>query len=179
MVTADHRCLPERVDRELDLVAETAGADLDAAGIAVEDKRHRQDRLERITLGTAVRCHVGLSARDSVRKVQDVGDRVRRHAGTIVDHRNRARLDLHHDLGRDARLFTGVKRVVEQLLENHQRPRVRLMPGLRHQLLATAELEQPAGAERRALQSLESPHHESCQIGEPSAGPSGSTGLRR
>ena len=33
----DHRRLPERIDRELDLVAEAVGADLDVAGRAIEN----------------------------------------------------------------------------------------------------------------------------------------------
>ena len=68
---ADHRRLPERVDRELDLVAETVGADLDVAGRAIEHERHRQDGLERIALGAAVWRHIRLAARDAVREVQD------------------------------------------------------------------------------------------------------------
>ena len=175
----DHRLLPERVDRELDLVAETAGADLDPAGRAIEDERHRQDGLERIALGAAVRRHVRLAAGDAAREVEDVRDRLRRHAGAVVDHRDRARLDLDHDLRGDARLLTGVERIVDQLLEHDQRPRVRLMPGLCHQLLATAELEQPARAERRALQGRDGRHHESSHTRQRSAGCSGSAGLRR
>jgi hypothetical protein len=67
MVMPDHRRLPERVDRELDLVAETAGADLDAAGLAIEDEWHCQNGFERVALGAAVRCHVRLAAGNAAR----------------------------------------------------------------------------------------------------------------
>ena len=112
-------------------------------------------------------------------KSRMVCDRLRRYAGAVVDDRDRAGLDLHQDLRSDARLFTGVERIVDQLLEHDQRPRVRLMPGLRDQLLATAELEEPARAERRALQGRDGRHHESSQTRQRSAGWSGSAGLRR
>jgi hypothetical protein len=179
MAMSDNRRLPERVDRELDLVAKTAGADLDAPGLAIEDERHRQDGFERIALRAAVRCHVRLATGDAAREVEDVRDRLRRYARAIVDHRDRARLDLRQDFRGDARLFTGVERIVEQLLEHDQRPRVRLMPGLCHQLLATAELEEPARAERRTLQDRDGRHHESSHTRHRSAGCSGSDGLRR
>jgi hypothetical protein len=118
MAMADHRLLPERVDRELDPVAETVSTDLDPPGLAVEDERHRQDRLECIALGAAVRCHVRLAAGDAAREVEDVGDGVQRHAGAVVDHRDRAGLDLHVDLRGDACLLTGIERVVDQLLDH-------------------------------------------------------------
>jgi hypothetical protein len=176
---ADHGLLPERVDRKLDLVAETAGADLDPAGLAIKDERHRQDGLERVALGAAVRRHIRFPAGDATREVEDVRDRVRWHAGAVVDHRDRARLDLDRDLRGGACLFTGVERIVDQLLEHDQRPRVRLMPGLCHQLLATAELEEPTGTEGRALQHLDRSHHDSSHTRQRSAGRSGSESLRR
>jgi hypothetical protein len=175
---ADHRRLPERVDRELDLVAETAGADLDAAGHAIEGEWHRQDGFERIALGAAVRRHVRLAAGDAAGEVEDVRDRRRWHAGAVVNYRDCARLDPHHDLRGDARLFTAVERVIEQLLEHDQRPSFRLMPGLCHQLLAAAELDQAARAERRALQGRHGRRHESSHTRHRSARWSGSNGLR-
>jgi hypothetical protein len=179
MTMADHRLLPERVDRELDLVVETASTDLDPAGLAIEDERHRQDRLERVALGAAVRCHIRFPAGDATREVEDPRHRLRRYAGAVVDHSDRARLDLDRDLRRDACLLAGVERIVDQLLEDHQRPRIQLMPGLGHQLLATAELEQAAGAECGALQGGDGRHHDSSHTRQRSAGCSGSEGLRR
>jgi Protein of unknown function (DUF763) len=48
--------------------------------------------------------------------------------------------------------LASVECVVDELLEDDQRPVLGLVPGLRDQLLAAAEIEQPAGAERGSLQ---------------------------
>ena len=175
----DHRLLSDLVDLEGDLVPDAAADDPDAARRAVQNEGHGEDGLEGVALRAAGRADVGLAARGAGREVQDARDRLRRDAGAVVGDCNAGVGELDPNLGRGARLLAGVERVVDQLLEHDQGPGVRLMPGLCHQLLATAELEEPAGAERRALQGRDGRHHASSQTRQRSAGWSGSCGLRR
>ena len=49
------------------------------------------------------------------------------------------RVDLNRDLRRDAGLLAGVERVVDELLEDDQRPLVDVVSGLRGQLLLRAK----------------------------------------
>jgi hypothetical protein len=55
------------------------------------------------------------------------------------------------DLRRDLGFLAGVERVVHQLLAHDQGPLSGLMPGLRDQLLAAAEIEEPAGLKGGAV----------------------------
>src|SRR5450759_3687585 len=48
---------------------------------------------------------------------------------------------------RDARVLASVEGVLDELLQRDQRPLILAVAGLRDQLLARAEVEQPAGAE--------------------------------
>jgi hypothetical protein len=175
----DHRLLSDLVDLEGDLVPNAAADDPDAARLAVQNERHGEDGLEGIALRAAGRADVGLAARRAGREVQDARDRLPRDAGAVVGHCNAGAGELDPNLGRGARLLGGVDRVVDQLFDDHQGPGVRLMPGLCHQLLAAAELEEPARAERRALQGRRGRHHASSQTRQRSAGWSGSQALRR
>ena len=169
-LVVDHRRLPDLIDAEgrSHAACRTRRSRRDL--LAVQGERHGQDGLQRVALGAAVRRHIRLAARDPAREVEDVGDGLRPGC------RGRCRppgscrgSTVHLDLRRDAGLLAGVERVVDQLLEDDQRPVVRLVPGLRHQLLATAELEQPAGAERRALQGADRRHHASSHTRQRSA----------
>ena len=54
--------------------------------------------------------------------------------------------------GASAGLLAGVDRVVEQLLEDDDRPGLLRVADLGDQLLLGGEVEQPAGAEGRALE---------------------------
>src|SRR4030095_10887820 len=67
-------------------------------------------------------------------------------------HLDPVRVDADGDLRRGAGFLAGVERVVDQLLEAHERPVLGLVPGLCDQLLAAAEVEQSAGAQRGSLQ---------------------------
>ena len=66
----DGRLLADAVDADVDQVAEAAGFDHDAAGLAVEHEGHRDDHLERIALGAAGRTDIGFPRSDPDSKVE-------------------------------------------------------------------------------------------------------------
>ena len=67
-------------------------------------------------------------------------------------------VDLDRDRRRDAGLLAGVERVVDKLLDDHERPLAVLVSGLRRQLLDRREVEKARGREGRALKLLGGGH---------------------
>ena len=74
--------------------------------------------------------------------------------GTLPAKARQIIVDTDGDLRRGAGFLAGVERVVDQLLEDDERPVLGLVPGLRNQLLATAEIEQPARLKGGSLQMV-------------------------
>ena len=177
-MVVDHRRLPDLIDAEGDRVLHAARNDLDATFLSVQGEWHGEDCLQRVALGAAVRRDIGFAARGPGVEIQDRGHGLGRDASPVVAHPNPATRDRHTNRRPSVGFLAGVQRVVDQLLKDHQRPRFRLVPGLCHQLLAAAELEEPARAERRAFQARDGRHHESSQTRHRSAASSGSNGLR-
>ena len=171
----DDRLLPDRIDGELDPVPGAARTHIEDALVAIQDERHGNDGLERIALSAAVGGDIGLPARDAHGEVQDIGDRLRRDAGAVVGDGDPGGVDPDGDLGPDLGLLAGVEGVVDQLLQHDQRPCVGLVPGLRDQLLPATEVQEPAGAERGALQfrcccpHRSTPWSGGCQKSDPPA----------
>src|SRR5262249_1141802 len=148
-----HRLLADVVDLERDSVVNAAGLDLDPAATAVEHERHGDDGLQRVALRAAGRGDVGVAAADPDGKVEHTLHGLCRKPRPVVRHRDAGLIDGDGDLGCDAGLLTGIERVVEQLLQDHERPLRRAMPGLCDQLLLVAEVEQARRSERLALQA--------------------------
>ena len=69
-----------------------------------------------------------------------------RHPRPVILYRDPGVVDDNLDLRSDVGLLAGVERVVDQLLQHHQRPSVGLVPGLSDQFLLGAEVEEAAGA---------------------------------
>lgn len=149
---SDDRLLPDRIDRESGLVADAPGIDLYAAGVAVEDERHRHECLQSVVLGAAAGRDIRLAAGNANREIQDILDHLRRESWTIVDDDDPVRAYADGDLGRDPGFLTAVESVVDQLLHHHERPIGGRMSGLRRQLFRAGEVEQAAGTEGRAVQ---------------------------
>ena len=147
LLLADDRLLADRIDGKGDLVTHAAGVDLDPAALAVEDERHRHQRLQRVALRAAVGRDVRLAGTDADAEVENVLDHLRRQPGAVVGDGDPVLVDADGDLRRGPGFLAGVEPVVDQLLEDDERPVLGLVPGLRDQLLAAAEIEQPAGAE--------------------------------
>ena len=88
MADFDLRCLPDRIDREVDTVLNAIGADIDPANVPVQYEWHGDDRLERVSLGAAVGRDIRLPARYANREVEDAVDRRYRNSWTVVDDRD-------------------------------------------------------------------------------------------
>ena len=129
--------------------------DADAPDISGEAERHGADRFQRVALRAPGRAAVRLARRCPDRVIEHGADGFRRQAGAVVADRDLAGRGryLDHDFRRDAGLLAGVDRVVDQLLQDDERPVIGLVAGLRRQLLDGAEFEQPGGAERLAMQA--------------------------
>jgi hypothetical protein len=80
-LVSDDRLLADRIDGKGDLMTDAAGVDLDRAALAVEDERHRHQRLQGIALRAAVGRDVGLAARYSHREVEHAFDDLRQQSG--------------------------------------------------------------------------------------------------
>ena len=106
--------------------------DLDDAALAVrEHEGHGDDGLQRIALRAARRRDIGFARRGAGREVEDRLDRPGRQARPVVGDRDAGVVDADRDLRRDAGFLAGVERVVEELLDDDQRPFVDGVPGLR------------------------------------------------
>src|SRR5262249_1785485 len=87
--------------------------------------------------------------------VEDRQDSLGGEAACIVDDGDGAVLiDDDLDLGRDLVLLAGIERIVEQLLDQHQRPLLYRVTGLVDQLLLAAELHQAGDAEGDARELM-------------------------
>jgi hypothetical protein len=153
----DHRLLADGIDGEDDLVTNAVRFDLDRAGLAVQDEWHRHQRLDGVTLRAAAGRDVGFTRTDTDAEIEDVADDVGRQAGAVVGDGDSRLVDTDGDLRHGAGFLAGVERVVDQLLQDDQRPVTGLVTGLRDQLLATAEIEQPArlkGGSRQMVSAL-------------------------
>jgi hypothetical protein len=128
---------------------EPASLDHRHADIAVECERHRDDRLWGIALRTSGRADVGSSGRDPD-GVHNIVDSLRRDAGAVVGDDDLATLNrnLDRDRRRDVMFLGDVRRVIDELFEDDQRPVADRVAGLRDQLPFWAELEKPACGER-------------------------------
>ena len=149
----DGRFLPNPVDADLDHVPDTPCFDHGPAAVAVEDERHGNDGLEGVTLGATGRTDVGLARADPDAEVEHVLDHLSRDARAVVLDGNPAIVNHNRDGRRATGLLGGVDRIVNELLEDHQRPGSPLMADLGDQLLLGGEVEQATGAERGALES--------------------------
>ena len=100
---------------------------------------------------------IGLAAGDSDREIQDAGDRLGRDARAIVGDDDLPVADLDADHRRDAGFLGGVERVVDQFLENDERPLIGAVADLLDQLALGAEIEQAGRSERLALEDARCP----------------------
>src|SRR5512144_87175 len=82
-LVSDDRLLPDRIDREGDLVADASRIDLHAAGVTVEYERHRHKCLQSVALGAAAGRDIRLAAGNANREIQDILDHLRREPWTI------------------------------------------------------------------------------------------------
>ena len=139
----DGRPLANAVDAQLDQVALAPGLDHGPAGVAVEDERDRDDRLERVALRTSGRADVGLATSYPDAEVEDVLDHVGGDAGAVVLDRDPGAVERDRDRRRGARLLAGVDRVIEELLQDHHRPGLLGVADLGGELLLGREVEQP------------------------------------
>ena len=57
----DGRVLADTVDAEVDHMASVMCFDLDQTAVTIQDKRHGDDRLERVALGAAGRADIGFA----------------------------------------------------------------------------------------------------------------------
>ena len=73
-----------RIDLHRNLVDHAATLDQDSSVVAIYDKRHGQDRVERVALGAAVGRDRGFAAGNSDREIRHRLDRGHRDARTIV-----------------------------------------------------------------------------------------------
>jgi hypothetical protein len=153
-LVSDDRLLADRIDGKGDCVAHATGIDLDPAGLAVENERHRHQRIQCVALGTAVGRDIGFAGTDADAEIENILDHLRRQAGAVVADSDPVFIDADGDRGCDPCLLAGVERVVDQLLEDDERPVVWLVTGLRDQFLAAAEIEQTARLKGGSLQMV-------------------------
>ena len=103
LLPADHRLLADRIDGKGDLVVNAAGVDLDPAGLAVEDERHRYQRLQGIALRTTIRRHISFAGTDADAKIEDILDHLGRQPWAVVGDGYPVLVDADGDLGREFR----------------------------------------------------------------------------
>jgi hypothetical protein len=72
LLLAADRLLADRIDGKGDLMTHTAGVDLDPAALAVENERHRHQRLQCVALRAAVGRDVRLAGTDADAEVEKV-----------------------------------------------------------------------------------------------------------
>jgi hypothetical protein len=150
----DLRRLANTVDRKSDPMRDPVRLDHRLAEAAIERKRHRDDGLERVALGTARRRHIGFLVRSAHSEVQDLGDRLGGDSRPVVGDRDVSTFHLDIDDGRAADLLGLIERVVGQLLEDDQGPLLGRVSGLRRQFLERAELNKPARREHVAFEAV-------------------------
>ena len=147
----DGRLLSDAVDTDLDGVPDTQRFDHGPAAPAIEHERHGDEGLQRVALLTSGRTDIRLAGRNPDAEVEHVLDHVGGQAGTVVLDGDPALVDRDRDHRRDAGLLGGVDRVVEQFLQDHDRPRIAIVADLGDQLLLRGEIEETAGTKGRAL----------------------------
>ncbi len=148
----DHGLLADAIHRQSDRVPLAIRLYLDASLSAIKHEGHGDDRLERVALSSPVGGHVGLPTGDPDREIEHAVERLGRQSWAVVGDLDPTLVDRDRDHRRDTGVFAGVEGVVDQLLQRDEGPLVLTVPGLRDQLLAGAEVEQPAGTERGSLQ---------------------------
>ena len=153
-LVVDDRLPAQLVDPEGDDVPLVPGFDDRCPGCAVQRKRHRQQRLQSIALGAAGRADIGLARGDAIGIIEDVAEGFGRHPACVIADGDLTACgrDLDADLGRDFGLFALVKRIVDELFEDHERPVLRVVTGLRGQFALSDELGKARCLERYALQ---------------------------
>jgi hypothetical protein len=123
------------------------------AALAVERKRHRQDGLERIALRAPCRRNISLAGRNPRGEIENVSNRLRRQAGTIVGNSNPILRNNDFDNGRNSSLLSGVEGIVDQLLQDNKRPVPGSMAGLIDKLFLRAKFRKPRCFEDAAAHS--------------------------
>jgi hypothetical protein len=100
------------------------------------------------------RRHISLATRNPAGVIEHTLDRFGRQSRTVVGDDDLATLGRYFDadLRRDPGFFRRVQRVIDQFLEDDQRPVLDVVTGLRDQLFPAAELCEPRGFECDALQ---------------------------
>ncbi len=116
--------------------------------------RHRHQRLERIALRATCRRHVCFAAGNPHIEVENRFHGSCRDSRPVVGDRDAIGIDADCNSGGYVGVLAGIERVVDAFLSNHQRPVGHLVPGLRLELLGRAEVEQPAGPEGFAVETL-------------------------
>src|SRR5262245_8906331 len=118
----EHGLLADTIDLEGDPVPFAMRRDLDLPAFAVAHEGHGEDRLQRVTLGAPRRRDVGFPRARPGREVEDAPNRRGWNPWAVIPDRDSARVDLNGDHGRYASFLGGIQGVVEQLLEDDERP---------------------------------------------------------
>src|SRR5262249_9099809 len=145
--------LPDVIDREGDAVGNALRLHDRLAPAAVQGEWHGEDGLEGVTLRAPGRGHVGLSGADPHRVIKDLDDYARRNTGAAVGDRDPVTGHVDMDAWRRPGFLARVDRVIDQLLQDDQRPLLDTVSRLVDQLLAGAELQKARSRKRLAVQS--------------------------
>ena len=101
---------------------QTACDYVDPSFIASDHERRRPNALECIPQLPARRAHIVRLVRHTHHVIQRALERLERQAGAVVTHRYTVRLDRDSDIRRGACLLAGIEGVINQFLEQDDRP---------------------------------------------------------
>jgi hypothetical protein len=122
-VVGDARNPPDRIGIENDAMRDALAFDDSLAPLAVEGETHGEYRLQRVALRASGRADVGFARRRPRGVVDKPRDRLGSNAATgEIDDRDLVSGYSDGDRGRDARLLGLVQRIVDQFLDNDDRP---------------------------------------------------------
>ena len=153
---ADGLVVDDPVEGHLQRVAHTLGLD-DHRLIDIERERDAEQRLEGVALRPARRATVAALVAHQHGEVAQAGDDLGRDPGTVVANGDERDLVVFVGAGGDlddrcsSGGLGGVKRVVEQLLDDDVPERIGVLPGLRLQRLQLQELGGSRRGEHGAL----------------------------
>src|SRR5260370_453861 len=127
----DSDLLRNRISAASDDVSLAVRGDDEPAVLWVQNARHREQRLESVTLSATVWGDIGFTIRHADPEVCRTYEGRLRQARPIISNGNSAGVSRHMDVGDwGIRLFAGVQTIVHQLFDDDQRPLVNLVAGL-------------------------------------------------